>query len=83
MPKVAITQSQRKMQARKEKEAAFRGEIARYVAERGMHYGDLAQLARMKEVTLRKRRRYPETFTVDELRRLCDVVGEQLKDYLF
>ena len=61
--------------------AELRGEIARYMAVKGLKMEEMATLVHMSRATMYVRYKHPETFTLAELRRLLSVIGGEVNTY--
>jgi len=67
MPKVTLTESQREQEL-------FETTIMKYAGAALMSTAELAKRARMPTRTLYKRLNQPRTFTLDELKRVCNTL---------
>lgn len=76
MPRPRMTAEQRRQAEWEQADAEIRGRLYQWTGETRMNMTDLADRAGIKRATLYRRIADPSTFSIDEVRRIRNVIGD-------
>lgn len=75
MPKVFLTAEQRRAEQFRREDDEIKAKVGAFMVVHSVTLPQIAQMAGIKRTTFYDRLKRPGTFTLDEYRRLMDVVG--------